>query len=97
MGARMAAEAKLSTDEEGEAVACKGPPVLGPSSWLAQSLEEFLSDEMGLQVVAAAAAAQAVDGALAMEMDLTMWRELGAEGLDPARIVSALKKLAKSK
>lgn len=36
-----------------------------------------------------------VDGAVALEMDVIMWRELGAELLQPARIVSELRKLCR--
>jgi CRP-like cAMP-binding protein len=64
-------------------------------SWSCDTLCEWLSAEMDLKDVAAAAQEQAVDGELALEMDSMMWRELGAKGLEPARIARAIKKRAK--
>jgi hypothetical protein len=64
-------------------------------SWSCETLHEWLGTELQLSELAAAALEQQVDGSLALEMDATMWRELGATGLTPARIARDLKRLAK--
>ena len=48
---------------------------------------------MKLGDVSAAAEAEEVDGATAVEMDNDAWKELGASALKAAKIVAGLKKL----
>ena len=54
----------------------------------------WLTDEIGVPAVAEAAAAAEVDGATAVEMDKEDWKELGATGVQGARIVAEVKKRA---
>ena len=59
-------------------------------------VETWLSAEMQLPEVGSAAAEQGVDGKIALEMDVAMWRELGATGLAPAKVISELKFLQRA-
>ena len=63
-----------------------------PVQWDVDALAAWLTAEMKQPEVAAEAVKQQVDGATAVEMDLDMWRELGAEGLAPARLKAGLAK-----
>ena len=63
-----------------------------PVQWNVDALAAWLTAEMKQPEVAAEAVKQQVDGATAVEMDLDMWRELGAEGLAPARLKAGLAK-----
>ena len=60
--------------------------------WNVDALAAWLTAEMKQPEVAAEAVKHQVDGATAVEMDLDMWRELGAEGLAPARLKAGLAK-----
>jgi len=54
----------------------------------------WLASELRLEEVAVGAQAAEIDGATALEMDKEDWKELGATGIQSAKIVGALKKLA---
>jgi hypothetical protein len=58
------------------------------------AVRAWLASELGLEEVAAGAEAAEIDGATALEMDKEDWKELGATGIQSAKIVGALKKLA---
>ena len=58
------------------------------------AVQAWLASELGLDEVAAGAEAAEIDGATALEMDKEDWKELGATGIQSAKIVGALKKLA---
>ena len=53
-----------------------------------------MASELGLEEVAAGAEAAEIDCATAVEMDKEDWKELGATGVQSAKIVGVLKKLA---
>ena len=63
-------------------------------TWDAAAVAAWLTDEIGVPAVAEAAAAAEVDGATAVEMDKEDWKELGATGVQGARIVAEVKKRA---
>ena len=60
--------------------------------WTAAQVEAWLTTEMGLPTVAAAADGD-VDGGTAIEMGKDDWKELGASGVKAAKLVSEIKKL----
>jgi hypothetical protein len=60
--------------------------------WSVKELEKYVRSVLGLGGVAAEINRQRVDGAMAVEMSKDEWKEVGATGLEAARIVSALKK-----
>ena len=60
--------------------------------WTAGQVEAWLTNEMGLPAVAAAAGGD-VDGGTAIELRIDEWKELGATGIKAAKIVSEIKKL----
>eukprot|EP01052_Picozoa_sp_SAG31_P010786 SAG31_NODE_599_length_13649_cov_9.930775_15_plen_132_part_00 len=60
--------------------------------WSGAQVEAWLVEELGLGKVAEAAGGE-VDGATAAEAEKDDWRELGATGMQAAKIVGALKKL----
>lgn len=64
-----------------------------PCDWTVSQLTVWVHEEMGLPVVADAAAEEKVDGATAMEMDKEDWKELGSTGVQAAKLVATLKKL----
>ena len=75
-----------------ERVAISARPPVG---WSVEELAAWLTHDLGLGSVAMVCTEQAVDGALALEMDCVMWRDsLGAEGLDSAKIRLGLKQLS---
>lgn len=58
------------------------------------ALSSWLTRNLGLSAVAAEAQAVEIDGATALEMDKEDWQELGATGIQSAKIVGNLKKLS---
>jgi len=62
--------------------------------WSVKELEKYVASVLGLPGLAAEIEGQRVDGAMAVEMSKAEWKEMGATGLEAARIVSALKKFA---
>jgi hypothetical protein len=63
-------------------------------NWSVDQLTQWLTEVMKLPTVAAEAAANDVDGATAVAMDKDEWKEeLGAKGLQAAKIMGALTKL----
>lgn len=64
-----------------------------PAEWSTEAVSTWLRERLELPEVATAALQEAVDGSLALEMDSSMWRHLGAEGLTPAKITRDLKAL----
>ena len=70
------------------------PAINDASSWGVAQFAEWLRSEMKLQGVADAAVDEGVDGMTALEMEKSDWKELGASGIQAAKIVANLKKLA---
>ena len=68
-------------------------PSRPPSAWSTDELCSWLNGAMGLAGISAAAQAEEIDGATAVEMDNDAWKELGATALKAAKIVASLKKL----
>ena len=64
------------------------------SLWSVKELEKYVRSVLGLAGVAGEINRQRVDGAMAVEMSKDEWKDMGATGLEAARIVSALKKFA---
>ncbi len=64
------------------------------SLWSVKELEKYVRSVLGLAAVAGEINRQRVDGAMAVEMSKGEWKDMGATGLEAARIVSALKKFA---
>lgn len=61
--------------------------------WSPGEVSSWLETAMGLSDVAAAAAAEDVDGEIAIAMDNDAWKELGAGALKAAKIMAALRRL----
>jgi len=61
--------------------------------WSSEELGSWLSDAMNLPSLADAAMAEGVDGATAGAMQNADWKELGASGLQAAKVVGALAKM----
>ena len=61
--------------------------------WSASQVCRWLANDMQMPGVGAAAEAEDVDGATAAEMGKADWVELGASGIQAAKIVGALKKM----
>ena len=63
------------------------PALTQTGAWSSGQLASFLAgDEVSLPSVAAAAAAAGLDGAAALALDKAGWRELGASGLQAAKL-----------
>ena len=99
-GQATAAEA-VPRSEAAEAVPPEPGPETAPeemevarpvSEWGVGALSSWLRDEMHLEDVAQQAVSNDVNGATALEMEKAEWQELGASGLQAAKVVGALKK-----
>ena len=96
-----------SAAEDAEVEICQPPPARATTAtislasaapshlrdWSSQELGSWLSDAMNLPSLADAAMAEAVDGATAGAMQNADWKELGASGLQAAKVVGALAKM----
>ena len=74
-----------------QALPSHGQPL---EAWDVLAVSEWIVSELGLPGVAAAVTQHAVDGATAAVMLREDWREVGASGLESAKLISAVKKLA---
>jgi hypothetical protein len=92
-GGSMTPRESPSEGNEAAAAVAADPPVRSPATWSTGELCSWLSTAMKLGDVSAAAEAEEVDGATAVEMDNDAWKELGASALKAAKIVAGLKKL----
>lgn len=61
-------------------------------AWDVPAVSEWITSELGLPGVAAAVTQHAVDGATAAVMLREDWREVGASGLESAKLIAAVKK-----
>jgi hypothetical protein len=64
-------------------------------SWEKNDVAAWLGEQLGLPVVAAAAAKEGVDGAMALRMAREDWMDIGASGLNAAKIMGAMDRLVK--
>ena len=62
------------------------------SEWDVGALSLWLRHEMHCEDVAQQTVSNDVNGATALEMEKAEWQELGASGLQAAKVVGALKK-----
>ena len=63
-------------------------------AWSAADVHSWLRDVMQIPDVADAASAEEIDGATALQLDKGDWKELGCAGLQAAKVMGALAKLA---
>ena len=63
--------------------------------WSVAELQKYVGQVLGLPKLAAEIQVLNIDGAMAVEMSKGEWKEMGATGLEGARIVSALKKFSR--
>ena len=84
-------EPEPEPEPELEEAGAAAPPNRSPATWSTGELCSWLSTTMKLGDVSAAAEAEEVDGATALEMERADWMELGARGVQAAKIVAALK------
>ena len=63
------------------------------ATWGAAAVRVWMTSILDLPELGAAAEGERIDGATAVEMDKDDWKELGATGLQAARLVGAVKKL----
>ena len=79
-------ETTVSSSSDRDTVQRASSPVV---AWSVAAVDEWLRTTLKLPAVAEAAAAAGVDGASVLEMDKSAWKELGASGLQSAKIFGA--------
>ena len=62
-------------------------------AWDVAAVSDWINSDMGLAEVADAVTQHGVDGATAAEMLREDWKEVGASGLESAKLTAAVKKL----
>ena len=82
--------AEMDTEAAAAAAADAAVPL---RSWGAEGVAEWLSSTLNLPGVADAVLAKGVDGETAAAMDKADWAELGASGIESAKIWAKLKSL----
>ena len=60
--------------------------------WTVDEVAAWIEDILGYENVAAGAARENVDGAMAIEMTRADWMELGASGMKAAKIITAVQR-----
>ena len=75
-------------------VQARQSPVPAVMAWDAAALAAWATNALQLPKVGEAIVEAGVDGATALEMLREDWKELGASGLQCAKIMGGLKKLA---
>eukprot|EP01043_Picozoa_sp_COSAG02_P000457 COSAG02_NODE_8_length_60691_cov_104.994752_23_plen_339_part_00 len=78
---------------EGQPVEIKLQQALPLEKWDVMAVSEWITAAFGLPEVADAVTRHAVDGATAAVMRREDWREVGASGLESAKLIAAVKKL----
>ena len=78
---------------EGQPVKAKLQQALPLEKWDVMAVSEWMTSALGLPEVADAVTRHAVDGATAAVMLREDWREVGASGLESAKLIAAVKKL----
>jgi hypothetical protein len=76
-----------------EAAAAAADAAVRLRSWAAEGVAEWLSSTLNLPGVADAVLAKGVDGETAAAMDKADWAELGASGIESAKIWAKLQSL----